>query len=180
MWLVLHDCILTWDNLLKRGWQGPSICSFCKLNVESTLHIFFHCSFANVTWHHICSSLGLTGFNYCVSMEAYYRHWFSTMVNHRALFLFVRWHIWLCRNALIFNGTQSNAYLVSWRSIHHFSEFTKNQVVKDRLVASPLIFLDYSVGFFDGVAQGRSRGCGFVLCLSESHKIQGWLHLVDC
>jgi exonuclease III len=46
LWLVLHSSILTWDNLLKRGFNGPSICTLCGKgggNFESpTQHLPLH------------------------------------------------------------------------------------------------------------------------------------------
>lgn len=30
LWLLCHNRILTWDNLRKRSFSGPSICLICK------------------------------------------------------------------------------------------------------------------------------------------------------
>lgn len=45
-WLVVHNHILTWDNLLKRGFMGPSCCCLCKSNSEDESHLFLHYPFA--------------------------------------------------------------------------------------------------------------------------------------
>ena len=50
-WLALKDKILTHANLIKRGWQGPPRCRICGNQEEMVLHIFFHCSFAQVKWN---------------------------------------------------------------------------------------------------------------------------------
>lgn len=42
MWLIDKNSILTRDNLLHRGWQGPKECVFCG-NDESIDHLFLHC-----------------------------------------------------------------------------------------------------------------------------------------
>lgn len=42
-WLAFHNRNLTWDNLRKRGWQGPGVCSFCWAEEESNFHLFFPC-----------------------------------------------------------------------------------------------------------------------------------------
>jgi hypothetical protein len=39
LWLVLHSSILTWDNLLKRGFTGPSIFILCGDAEETMNHI---------------------------------------------------------------------------------------------------------------------------------------------
>jgi len=46
IWLVLHNRILTWDNLRRRDWKGSGICSLCRTNMESIPHLFIQCSFA--------------------------------------------------------------------------------------------------------------------------------------
>jgi zinc-binding in reverse transcriptase len=49
LWIATHNCILTRDNLLHRGWQGPASCVFCSNN-ESIDHLFFTCPFAHSLW----------------------------------------------------------------------------------------------------------------------------------
>ena len=43
-WLVIHDKILSRENLAKKGWLVLTICVFCGCAVESTRHIFLQCS----------------------------------------------------------------------------------------------------------------------------------------
>lgn len=33
-WLLLNNIVLTWDNLFKRGWVGPSVCPLCMEELE--------------------------------------------------------------------------------------------------------------------------------------------------
>lgn len=40
-WLVFHNKNLTWKNLRKRNWHGPSRCPMCESAEESNYHIFF-------------------------------------------------------------------------------------------------------------------------------------------
>ena len=42
-WLAFENRILTWDNLLKRGFSGPNICPLCGLEEET---IFIYLSLA--------------------------------------------------------------------------------------------------------------------------------------
>ena len=53
LWLLLEDKLLTWNNILKRGWQGPGLCLLCRGNEESTFHIFFQCPFTCTVWSKI-------------------------------------------------------------------------------------------------------------------------------
>jgi len=179
-WLALHDRILTWNNLIKRGWQGPGFCVLCSSDEESPIHIFVQCVFARSIWIHVCTVFGLTGLDFCNSLEGFFGHWFQRMINHRPLFLFVIWHIWLCRNSMVFKGTRPNETLTGWKAIHHFNEFNNQLVAKASRLRVPFCLSDYPAGFFDGAAQGEYGGCGFVLHVNCSHKYQGWLHLDHC
>lgn len=49
-WLVVYGKYLTWDNLCKRGFQGPSVCFLCLKEVETVSHLFFQCPFARTIW----------------------------------------------------------------------------------------------------------------------------------
>ena len=37
IWLIVGNRILTWENLMKRGWLGPSLCALCR-NGEDSSH----------------------------------------------------------------------------------------------------------------------------------------------
>jgi len=52
-WLLIEDTLLTWNNLLKRGWQGPEMCLLCRGNEETVLHLFVHCPFTVSIWSKI-------------------------------------------------------------------------------------------------------------------------------
>jgi hypothetical protein len=41
---LLEQQILSWDNLTKRGFLGPSICVLCKESEKTMLHLFGECS----------------------------------------------------------------------------------------------------------------------------------------
>ena len=44
IWLLMHNKLLTAENLKKRGITGPSRCALCNSESESTLHIFLQCN----------------------------------------------------------------------------------------------------------------------------------------
>jgi hypothetical protein len=50
-WLMLEQKILTWENLLKRGFVGPSKCVLCGLKEENVKHLFVECSFTKDIWY---------------------------------------------------------------------------------------------------------------------------------
>ena len=50
MWLALSNKLLTWEMLKKRGFEGPSICSLCKMNEDTSSHLFALCQYAGRVW----------------------------------------------------------------------------------------------------------------------------------
>lgn len=49
-WLVLHNRALTWDNLQKRGFIGPSRCMLCENGLETLNHLLNTCPTACSLW----------------------------------------------------------------------------------------------------------------------------------
>jgi ribonuclease HI len=49
-WLVLHNQILTWENLRKRGFIGPSRCHLCQVKEETTNHLLDECNYTTEMW----------------------------------------------------------------------------------------------------------------------------------
>jgi hypothetical protein len=43
-WLVIHNRILTWENLRKRGFIGPSRCHLYQVKEETTNHLLDECN----------------------------------------------------------------------------------------------------------------------------------------
>jgi ribonuclease HI len=50
LWLVTHSSILTWDNLSKRGFVGPSICMLCGEAAETMNHLLNSCPYTAQIW----------------------------------------------------------------------------------------------------------------------------------
>ena len=50
LWLLSKQRILTWDNLQKRGFIGPSRCSNCNLHSEAIKHLLDTCPLAVQMW----------------------------------------------------------------------------------------------------------------------------------
>jgi hypothetical protein len=49
--LAADQNILTWDNLLKKGWVGPGFCYLCRAAAEDNAHLFIHCHFTKAIWN---------------------------------------------------------------------------------------------------------------------------------
>ena len=49
-WLLMHQKVLTGENLLRRGFLGPFRCCLCKAESESSDHLFVECVFIHSVW----------------------------------------------------------------------------------------------------------------------------------
>lgn len=107
LWLVLHNKILTKDNLSKRNWKGNLNCVFCGLP-ESIDHLFFQCSVARFIWRIIQTALNLNSIP--SDVENLFGPWMNSFsITEKNLVLFgcgaVIWAIWRSRNNCCFNVT---------------------------------------------------------------------------
>lgn len=53
LWLLCQNKILTWDNLQKRNFHGPSIRPNYRQEEETTLHLMNSCSLAHRLWEKV-------------------------------------------------------------------------------------------------------------------------------
>ena len=74
-WTIMHQKVLTGENLLKQGFLGPYRCRFCLQSTETSAHIFVGCVFAQEVWEHF-----MCGFPSCVPL------------NSDPAIIFKRWH----------------------------------------------------------------------------------------
>jgi hypothetical protein len=47
IWLAGKEKILTWDQLRRRGWEGPGLCPLCRHAQEDINHLLIHCHFSD-------------------------------------------------------------------------------------------------------------------------------------
>ena len=53
IWILLHNKLLTTENLRKRGINGPSRCALCNSDEETISHLFLHCNFSLLVWRSV-------------------------------------------------------------------------------------------------------------------------------
>ena len=103
IWLVVMNRVLTWDNLQRRGWQGPGICTLCRLNEDSVQHLFLDCTISNRVFIVFCEHSGLPYFKNC-SVRTFLEHSYknsSAISASSYLSLFIFWSLWKMRNSLL-------------------------------------------------------------------------------
>lgn len=59
-WLVYYKKILTAENLMKRGWNMPSMCVLCREKEESIKHLFSECTFSIQLYESLSRVMHLT------------------------------------------------------------------------------------------------------------------------
>lgn len=110
-WLLFNNRNLTWDNLIKRSWHGPSRCYICESDEESNLHIFFCCRLTLDLW---CELARLYSFPHVEfdSVQAAYNWWTSQPAKRRPLLIITVWFIWPWRNHRIFYSIKTPLHTI--------------------------------------------------------------------
>jgi hypothetical protein len=127
MWQAFQDAVITRDNMRKRKWPGSPLCSFCCA-VETTNHLFFHCSVAKIAWGAMRKVLGTS---FCPKNFWQAFVWFYSFLSEK-FYMFgmaaVCWAIWILRNKMTFEKyvLQNPAevvfmvcyFLMHWTGLH--------------------------------------------------------------
>jgi hypothetical protein len=62
VWLVLHNRVLTADNMLKKNWPCDETYCFCLSMFEMTNHLLLHCNYTEVVWNIVATSYSLPNY----------------------------------------------------------------------------------------------------------------------
>jgi len=110
-WTLTHNCILTFSNLKKRGWEGPSRCPLCRANEENTEHLLLECGYSREVWSLLLgnalprlpslASDFLINWKSLSPFDLHKKHLLTTV--WMWLPKFISWKIWLERNNRVFN-----------------------------------------------------------------------------
>jgi hypothetical protein len=174
-WLLLENKLLLWDNLQKRGWEGPNRCALCAKDMESSLHVFVQCSFTSSIWNYITSALNVSTFWVGNDVKACFQNWIQ---HNRSLALLpshLCWLIWLSRNAAIFNDKKSSFHFITSHILTEAANLGKKIQPKPPNRQPFQIPFDRVVAWFDGASQqgGALCGAGGKIALS-THSIIRW------
>eukprot|EP00253_Pinus_taeda_P024453 PITA_24453 len=140
-WTLFHNKILTGENLCKRNIAGPHRCVLCKKAQETSAHIFLECEFAQKTWTCFLAGLNVSSPANCsisemfLTWNARYPHrivakslWSKVWV---AAPKYVCWKVWLSRNEIIFNQTETSAEKVAEKAKNLLIETLRQSSAKD-------------------------------------------------
>eukprot|EP00253_Pinus_taeda_P011523 PITA_11523 len=123
LWLLSHNRILTWDNLRKINFSGPSICPNCKQEEETTTHLLQTCHLGRKLWEKAifrCQKESRVQGD----LKATLRNWKQSPYHSRLLNSLwqlipglLMWNIWKERNRRLFkNQTQTLEQI--WTILH--------------------------------------------------------------
>jgi hypothetical protein len=122
LWLIAHNRVLTWDNLRRRGFIGPSICALCQQQEETKEHLFNRCPFSQSIWDQGAQIMRRSNQNRS-NISDTIENWDSITYNNPLLNYiwqllpgFILWKIWKERNKRIFHSKDSTPGL-TWEKI---------------------------------------------------------------
>jgi ribonuclease HI len=122
LWLTVHNRVLTWDNLRKRGFIGPSICTLCQQQEETMEHLFNRCHYSQWIWDQGSQAMHRSNRNRN-NIRDTLENWDSLSYKNPILARiwkilpgFTLWKIWKERNKIIFHSKASTPAL-TWEII---------------------------------------------------------------
>lgn len=114
LWLLMRNKTLTWDNLRKKGFSGPSRCPMCLVEEETINHLFNTCEWVNHLWNWMEGILRNSNRDR-ESIHSTILNWKNNFSNHqrvnsiwKSMPGFLLWMIWKERNRIIFQDEYRN------------------------------------------------------------------------
>lgn len=111
LWILSKRRILTWDNLIKRGFIGPSRCPNCNLNSETISDLMETCPLAKQLWENV-EKCNMRADARMEDVMENIRNWTKNPFKSQLLKSlwslipsFLYWNLWKERNYRIFNNT---------------------------------------------------------------------------
>jgi hypothetical protein len=113
LWLTAQNHILTWDNLLKRGFIGPSRCTLCQQSEKTMEHLLNNCHYNQQLWDWGAQAMRCSQRNRSSIWDTLV-NW-ETISFHNPILQriwqllpgFTLWAIWKERNKRVFNSKLS-------------------------------------------------------------------------
>jgi hypothetical protein len=149
-WLVLRNKVLTWENLLSKGWEGPSFWILCRTNLETQNHLFIHFPFTRQVWNLLAGTLKSRLFWDGNTVDDCMSTWVGQHPKLIELPVLVCWFIWLERNMLLFNNGNISPHGVAFKSIGSFNVCVSSHKIQNLYRVKRPPRLQQMVGWFDG------------------------------
>ena len=163
--------VLTWDQLQRRGFHGPSRCVLCERNEEDNFHLFLACPFSIRIKAYFEAKFG---FSWPVhsSVSSFLAQWYSSfarIASFRYLPIFIFWGLWLLHNCCLFENKKPVVSALISKVEGLLSLYTPPKKIKKiRHIGCKPVKV-FPCAFFDGAATKNIGGFGFVIYLNNSH-----------
>ena len=138
MWILLHNKLLTAENLRKSGINGPSRCAQCNLDEETTSHIFLQCKISLSIWRIVLpSSLALNLPGSAVQLFKDWSNHYPGSLSKKPILSHLWasipknlcWQLWLARNNSIFKEQKAVPARIAAKTIGMIVEkFASNNI----------------------------------------------------
>jgi len=163
-WLVVHNHILTWEILCKKGFHGLGRCNHCLSFEEDAFHLFILCPFSCSVWNGVLHMMTCPVSWDGPDIISYLGRWYLDHKSHCILGFFIIWGIWKSRNSFIFDHVLLNIWRTYCRILSYCFEFIVPLSFNDSHPPPPkYLWSSYPMGFFDGASSFNSYGCGMAI-----------------
>jgi len=128
LWLVLQRKILTWDNIRRRGFLGPSRCQLCEAQEETIEHLLNNYPFTSRLWDSFAVIFQQSDRDMgCLfNTLTKWRKNFSNNQFHGSAWVltpsFIIWNVWKERNNRIFNNVKNSSQNIFERILKKIKE----------------------------------------------------------
>jgi ribonuclease HI len=180
-WLLLKKKILTWDVLLKHGWEGPSICILCRGNQETNNHVFITFPFTREVWTYLEGMMKSKMTWKGNSVDEFFSKFDEHLHSNISLPVVVRWVTLLERNNLLFDNGSTFPLVVASKVMFFYNAEKNLQVTPSLKKNRFLPPLKKQMCWFDGAAtgDGKNSGVGGILTVAHKHFIK-WTFNLGC
>lgn len=140
-WTLFHNKILTGDNLCRRNIAGPHRCVLCKNALETTVHMFIDCEYAQKAWTSFLTGLNLRPPAHC-SITDMFTSWkarypysiIDKSLRHKVWNAdpkYVCWKLWLSWNESVFNQKEITVETIAKQAKNLLIETLRQSNVKE-------------------------------------------------
>eukprot|EP00253_Pinus_taeda_P003033 PITA_03033 len=135
MWMVHRKNILTWENLRKKGFAGPSRCHLCGIQEEMRDHLLSLCTFTSTLWNWaVCIFRQTDRDENDISKTL--KNWRKKLSENKTINSagtlipsFLIWNVWKERNNIIFKDKSSPPHIIINQLLRQLKE-TVNTIRK--------------------------------------------------
>jgi hypothetical protein len=146
-WTLVHNKILTGDNLEKRNIVGPHRCALCNNNAETTQHLFIDCNYAKEVWGLMLQDFQITipPQNLVAELFASWNRIYPQRIPPKSFWRkiwtaipkYICWQIWLARNQQIFKEVCLSPLQVMVKAKSSLLEAAQQQYYKENHLLQP-------------------------------------------